>query len=75
MICQNVCSPQLIFWENFGLTVTASPILLILIGLVVVVGMIGVEIYARDTLITIYYRNIYYPNVYSPTELKSVDFC
>ena len=58
MSCENVCSPQLIYWENFGLTVSASPILLILIGMIAILAMLFVEIYARDTLVALYYRNI-----------------
>jgi hypothetical protein len=75
MTCQNVCSPQLIFWENFGLTVTASPILLIIIGLITILAMIFVEIYARDSLIAIYYANIYVVTFSYIKQPKSIDFC
>jgi hypothetical protein len=75
MSCENVCSPQLIYWENFGLTVSTSPILLILTGMVAVVAMIFVEIYARDELVFLYYRNIYVFNYGEPLVKKSVDFC
>lgn len=73
--CENICSPQLVFWENFGLKVSNSPILLIIIGLITILVMLTVEIYARDNLVSLYYRNIYVKNYIEPQVKKSVDFC